>query len=77
MVLAAAFCRGLKPPAQEAAGLLAAMALLEMLVASFADAVDWVRHFYLYTALLDLLLVAGIATALAGYSRDKVRSRSW
>jgi hypothetical protein len=65
-----------RPPLGQAVWLLVSMALLEMLVASLADAIDWIRHFYLYTALLDLLLVAGIAAALSGYSRDKVRSRS-
>jgi hypothetical protein len=46
-----------------AIGALAAMMLLELLVASFADALDPERHFSLFSALTDLLLVSGVCLA--------------
>jgi len=42
---------------------LAAMTLIELAVASFADALDPERHFSLFSALTDLLLICGICLA--------------
>jgi hypothetical protein len=39
------------------------MMLLELLVASFGDALDPERHFSLFSALTDLLLVCGVCLA--------------
>ena len=46
-----------------AVGALAAMALIELLVASFADALDPERHYSLFSALTDLLLICGVCLA--------------
>jgi hypothetical protein len=42
---------------------LAAMTLMELLVASFADALDSERHYSLFSALTDLLLICGACLA--------------
>jgi len=36
------------------------MTLLELLVASFADALDPERHYSLFSALTDLLVICGV-----------------
>jgi hypothetical protein len=46
-----------------AAGALAAMTLIALLVASFADALDPERHYSLFSALTDLLLICGVCLA--------------
>jgi hypothetical protein len=46
-----------------AIGALAAMTLLALLVASFADALDPERHYSLFSALTDLLLLSGVCLA--------------
>lgn len=53
----------------EAAGALAVMALLEMLVASLGDAVESTRHFFLFNALLDVLAGAAVVV-LTGWRRS-------
>lgn len=66
---------------------LAVMALVEMLVASLADAVETTRHFFLFNAALDLILVSSIALLIHRppgdvrgwgrfHSRERVCSRS-
>jgi hypothetical protein len=66
LVTVVAFVRRASLPAGMpiAAGALAAMMLLELLVASFADALDPERHFSLFSALTDLLLVSGVCLAV-------------
>lgn len=51
---------------------LAAMMLLELLVASFADALDPERHFSLFSTMTDLLLICGVCLA---FSPAKASSR--
>ncbi len=46
-----------------AVGILSLMLLLELLVASFADALDPERQYSLFTALTDLLLICGVCLA--------------
>ncbi|MCU1337439.1 MAG: hypothetical protein JWO19_3020 [Bryobacterales bacterium] len=47
----------------EAVSVLAAMTLIELLVASFADALDPERHYSLFSALTDLLLICAVCLA--------------
>jgi hypothetical protein len=65
--------RGSLPVGMPAAvGALTAMTLIELLVASFADALDPERHYSLFSALTDLLLICGVCLAgvAAKTSRD-------
>ena len=50
----------LPPGMPIAIGALATMTLFELMVASFADALDPERHFTLFSALNDLLLICGL-----------------
>jgi len=53
----------LPPGIPEAMAALAAMALIALLVASLADALDAERHYSLFSALTDLLLICGVSLA--------------
>jgi len=55
--------KSLPPGIPEAVITLAAMALIALLVASLADALDAERHYSLFSALTDLLLICGVSLA--------------
>mgnify|MGYP003342169758 FL=1 len=52
------------------AGLLAAVALVEMLASGLADVLDVTRHYYLFGALWDCLLMLLVLSAIGRAQRD-------
>jgi hypothetical protein len=66
VVLALAQRRVLPPGIPEGVYALSAMLLLELIVCSLADALDAPRHFLLFYALSDVLLIALVCLALRG-----------
>src|SRR5439155_8013399 len=58
----------LPPGIPEAMVALAAMALIALLVASLADALDAERHYSLFSALIDLLLICGVSLAATAFT---------
>ena len=63
-VLAIVRRASLPPGMPVAVGALVAMTLIALLVASFADALDPERHYSLFSALTDVLLIVGVSLAM-------------
>ena len=51
---------------------LAAMALIALLVASLADALDAERHYSLFSALTDLLLIFGVSVVATTFTPTRI-----
>jgi hypothetical protein len=75
-VFALARKESLPPGIPAAVCTVAAMTMIELLVASFADALDPERHFSLFAMLTDVLLICGVclaATAITAPRSTEVR----